>query len=83
MDMSYESLESLILELFRVLEAQILDESEEIDVFGVHLKTQLTHNCLELVLELLVFLSELIKGSFENWMKKDLIPRKTILLCEG
>ena len=80
-DVSYESLELFVVELFRVLEAPILDESTKIYVFGVHLKTQLSHNCLQLILELLVFLSELMKGSVENWMQENFIPGKAILLC--
>ena len=80
-DVPYESLEFFVVELFRILEAQILDQPTKIDVFGVHLKTQLGHDCLQLVLKLLVFLSELMKSSVENWMQEDFIPGKTILLC--
>jgi hypothetical protein len=73
-DVPDEALELLVVQLLRPLEPQVLQQPSQVNVLAVHLKTQLPHHCLQLVLEVLVLLRELLESALEDRMQEDLIP---------
>jgi hypothetical protein len=49
--MLQEGRKFIIVELFLVLKAETFYQFEEVNVFGVYLKAQLSHDALELILK--------------------------------
>ena len=72
--MLQELCELFVVKLFAVFETQTVDESVEVYIFRVNLKSKLSHDSLELILKVMILLCVVIKIAFEEGVQEHLVP---------